>query len=182
MLNSDCIISLTLPKTHDSVIATLGIKNVAVGSLIKKTLFPYRVEPRFLRKIINRAASVRNDKTKIHQGPKAIHKNIFEIYKKIKPDISVIDAFQGMEGNGPVSGIPVKMNLAIASANALAADIVATKLIGLEPENIGYLYYCMKYEKFNLDKIRVIGNTSIKKEKRKFKMHVTFPNQVNWRC
>ncbi len=182
MLSAECIISLTLPKTHDSAIATFGIKNVAVGSLIKKTLFPYRVEPRILRKIVNRVTAIRNDKTKIHQGPKAIHKNIFEIYKRVKPNISIIDAFHGMEGNGPVSGTSVRMNLALASTDALAADIVATKLIGLEPENIGYLHYCMDYENFRPNQIKIIGNTTIEKEKRKFKMHATFPQQINWRC
>ncbi len=181
MLNSDCIISLTIPKTHDSAIATFGIKNVAVGSLIKKTLFPYRIPERHLRKIINRVTAIRNDKTKIHQGPKAIHKNISEIYKKIKPDISIIDAFEAMEGNGPVDGNIVRMKLAIAGINALATDIVAAKLIGLEPQNIGYLHYCIEHDNFNTENIKIIGNTSIAKEKRKFKMHVTFPNQVNWR-
>ncbi len=181
MLNADCIISLTLPKTHDSAIATFGIKNVAVGSLIKKTLFPYRIPVRLLRKIVNRVASIRNDKTKIHQGPKAINKNIFEIYKKIKPDISIIDAFYAMEGNGPIDGSLVKMKLAISSTNALAADMVACKLIGLNPEDVGYLYYCMKYENLKMDDIKILGNTTIENEKKKFKLHVTFPEQIKWK-
>jgi len=181
MLDSDCIISITLPKTHDSSIATFGIKNVAVGSLIKKTLFPYRIPLRPVRKIINRIASIRNDKTKIHQGPKAIHKNIFEIYKKIRPNISIIDAFEAMEGNGPVDGEIVNMRLAIAGTNVLATDIIAAKLIGLNPEDIGYLYYCMLYEKFNPDEIEIIGNTTLEKEKRKFKMHDTYLKQIHWR-
>lgn len=181
MLNADCIISLALLKTHDSAIATFGIKNVAVGSLIKKSLFPYRLENRFLRKVINRATAIRNDKTKIHQGPKAIHKNIFELYKKVKPSISIIDAFEAMEGNGPVSGSLVKMNLALTSVNALAADITAARLIGLNPKDIGYLYYCMQHENLTAD-IKIIGDTTIEKEKRKFKMHFTFPQQTDWKC
>ena len=181
MLKADCIISLTIPKTHDSAIATFGIKNVAVGSLIKKTLFPFRIPIRLVRKIVNRLASIRNDKAKVHQGPRAINKNIFEIYKKVKPAISVIDGFEAMEGNGPIDGSPVKMKIAIAGGHALATDLVAAKLIGLEPENIGYLYYCMKYENFNFKDLKVIGNTSVKKEKRKFKMHDNIQRQIGWR-
>ncbi len=180
MLNADCIISIALLKTHDSAIATFGIKNAAVGSLIKKTLFPYRLGNRLLRKAINRAAAIRNDKTKIHKGPKALNKNIFEIYKKIKPDISIIDAFEAMEGNGPIDGSLVKMELALAGTHALSVDMIAAKLIGLNPEDIGYLNYCINYENFNIKNIRIIGNTTIEKEKRKFKMHSTFKNQLSW--
>ena len=181
MLDSDCIISLTIPKTHDSAIITAGIKNVAVGSLIKTTWFPYRTEPQALRKIVNRLTSIRNDKVKIHQGPKAIHKNIFEIYKKIKPSISIIDGFEAMEGNGPIDGNLVKMNLAIAGTNPIATDIITAKLMGLNSKEIGYLNYIIDYEKFNLKKIKIFGNTTIAKEKRKFKMHETYPKQINWR-
>jgi len=181
LLDSDCVISLALLKTHDSVLATFGIKNIAVGSLIKKTLFPFRVKNLFLRKVMNRALSIRNDKVKIHQGSKIINKNIFEIYKKIKPDISIIDGFEGMEGNGPVDGTPVSMKLALAGTSPIAVDIVASQLMGLNPDKIGYLYYILEYEKLNEKDIKVIGNTTPEKSKRKFKLHDNIKSQMGWR-
>lgn len=181
MLEADCIISLALLKTHDSALATFGIKNIAVGSLIKKTLFPYRMPVGILRRTVNRLAAIRNDKARIHQGPKAINKNIFEIYKKVKPHISVIDGFEGMEGNGPVDGQKVKMKIALAGTNALAVDSIAAKLVGLKPEDIGYLYYAMQHENLNPEQIKIIGNTTIEKEKRKFKLHSTSQEQMQWR-
>jgi len=181
LLNSDCIISLALLKTHDSVLATFSIKNIAVGSLIKKSLFQYGISPILVRKVINRLISIRNDKAKIHQGPKAINKNIFEIYKIVKPDISVIDGFKAMQGNGPIDGTPVKMNLALASTSAIALDAVASQLIGLNPQDIGYLYYIMNYENFNPNSVKIIGNTTINKEKKKFKLHDTAEYQKKWR-
>jgi len=181
MLNAECIISVTPLKTHDSVIATLSIKNVIVGSLIKRTLFPYRLPFANLRKIVNRLTETRNDKIKVHQGPRVMNKNLFMLYKIIKPNISIIDAFEAMEGNGPVDGKPVKMKLSLSSINPLAADIVGLKLMGLNPENVGYIYYCMEYENLKSENIKIIGNTTIEKEKRKFKMHESFKEQLDWR-
>lgn len=175
------LISLALLKTHDSAIATFSIKNVAVGSLIKKTFLKYRIPIPFIRRIANRILTIRNDKAKVHQGPKAINKNIFEIYKHVKPTLSIIDGFVAMEGNGPIDGEPVKMNLALAGTNALATDIVASNLIGLSPEKIGYIYYAMKHEKLEQGDIKIVGNTTIKKEKRKFKLHRNYKQQLLWK-
>ncbi len=181
LLDADCVISLALLKTHDSAISTFGIKNVAVGGLIKHSLFSHRVPGRILRKVVNRITETRNDKFKIHQGPKIINKNIFEIYKKIKPDISIIDGFEGMEGDGPIDGVAVSMKLAISGINAVAVDMTATQLIGLKPEEIGYLYYCMEQERTKRENVEIVGNTSIEKEKKKFKMHRSFEEQKGWR-
>ena len=181
MLNADCIISLTIPKTHELAIVTLGIKNVAVGSLVKKTILPYRFPIRIIRKAVNRFFSVRNDKVKVHQNTKAINKNIFEIHKKLKADISIIDGFQAMEGSGPVDGSPVDMKLAIAGNSPLATDIVTTQLMGLNPEDVGYIYYAMQHENLTSKDIQIIGNTSIAKEKRKFKLPFSFDKIKNWK-
>jgi len=181
LLDSDFVISLAIPKTHDSVIATLGIKNIAVGSLIKKTLFKHRIDNSLLRKIVNRATAIRNDKGKIHQGPKAINKNIFEIYKKLKPDLVILDAFQAMEGNGPIDGTPLDLKLAIASTSAIAADLAGLKLMSIKPDDVGYLYYISKYENLNQNDLEVIGNTTLEKEKRKFRLHDNIQSQKNWR-
>jgi len=181
LLQSDCIISLAVLKTHDSVVGTFSIKNIAVGGLIKKSLITHRIPSVFLRKVVNRVTSIRNDKMKVHQDPKTTNKNIFEIYKKVSPDIGIVDGFQAMEGNGPIDGQPVDLKLAIAGTNAIAVDSIASQLIGINPHDIGYLHYILNFEKLNINNIKVIGNTSVNKAGRKFKLHDNIKWQNTWK-
>jgi len=44
-----------------------------------------------------------------------------------------------MEGNGPSSGTPFDSRVAIASRDALAADTIATKMMGFDPKKVMYL-------------------------------------------
>ena len=108
-------------------------------------------------------------------------RQIFEIYKRIKPDLSIIDGFIGMQGNGPVDGSPIKMNLALASLDPIAVDVCAAKLMGIDPNMIGYLSHILKYEKYDESKIQVIGNTSIANEKKEFRLHSNSRRQLNWK-
>lgn len=87
-LNPDIFcISICPAKTHGVVVVTLSIKNIIVGSL-------------------------QDDKEKIHQNFKAINLTLAKVYQEyISPDLSIIDAFEAIEGNGPVNGNPVKMNI-----------------------------------------------------------------------
>ncbi len=79
----DYLVSAAVPKTHDTVIATLSIKNIVVGSLVTVS-----------------------EKQKIHQGYKAININIARISQRRMPDLAVVDGFVGMEGEGPDDGDP----------------------------------------------------------------------------
>lgn len=116
ILESDLRISVCLPKTHDTVIATLSLKNIVVGSL--------------------------RSKSAIHQGYPAINVNLYRMARHVAPHLSVIDGYTGMEGNGPVDGGTVDLRLAIASTDFLAADTVAARIMGFDVDQIGYLHYC----------------------------------------
>jgi uncharacterized protein (DUF362 family)/Pyruvate/2-oxoacid:ferredoxin oxidoreductase delta subunit len=54
-------------------------------------------------------------------------------------DYAIMDAVIGMEGPGPGSGDPREIGLILASANLLALDRVACRIIGYDPDEIGYL-------------------------------------------
>lgn len=60
------------------------------------------------------------------------------------PDLSVIDGFEGMEHNGPVGGKPVDHKVAVVSTDWLAADRVATELMGFDFNKVGYLSFSAK--------------------------------------
>lgn len=133
ILASDFLISITPAKTHDVGIVTLSLKNAIMGSLDNPPL--------------------------VHQGFRAFNLNLAQLAEKIHPHLSVIDGFEGMGGNGPLYGVPVKSKFAIASLDFLAADTLATKVMGFDPRKIGYLYFCQEKNlgEGDLEKIEILG-------------------------
>lgn len=53
-----------------------------------------------------------------------------------KPVLTVMDAVTGMEGYGPTAGNPRKVGLVIAGTNPYELDVVASNIIGLEPDQV----------------------------------------------
>ena len=146
-------ISIGPPKTHDSVIVTLSIKNMAVGSILKE------------------------DKMKIHQGIKAINRTIAEINNYTFPHLSVIDGWISMEGNGPIDGQEIETHFAVASMNCLAADVFVTEKMGFNPIQVGYLNYlgALKIQK----SIQSVGGDH-KNFNFHFKHPDTYLEQIQW--
>ena len=117
------IISVARMKTHNYVFVTLSIKNVIMGAPL------------------NDAKG--NDKGLMHQAPPAkndlLHYNMLHVAHEIFPDLAVIDGFVGIEGNGPAWGVPIGSKVALASLDAVAADITGTRVMGFDPRQINYL-------------------------------------------
>jgi uncharacterized protein (DUF362 family) len=167
LLESDFIISVTPPKTHDSVITTLTLKNVIVGGII----VPY--DPKW--KTYYRGL--------IHETYRQTNIVIYKLAKIFSPQLCVIDSFVGMEGDGPGHGTPVSMNLAIAGLDFLAVDTVGTYLMGFDPNEIGYLSFCReaKLGEGDLEKIKIVGIENLRKYRKKFKPHKDYQEQLSWR-
>jgi len=51
----------------------------------------------------------------------------------VQPDLTVMDAVLGMEGNGPSNGTPKQINAILASIDPVALDAVACKMVGIDP-------------------------------------------------
>jgi len=163
VVESDYRISLALPKTHDTVLVTLGIKNLAVGSLLKD--------------------AHGDDKMKLHQGYRAINMSIARLAEIIPPSLSVIDGFEGMEGEGPELGNAVRLGWAMAGFDAMAVDTLAAYLMGFDTDVVGYLV--MSREKglgeWNLDRIETRGVRDPVNLKKHLKFHSTYEKQLAWR-
>ena len=194
-LESDFRISIGPPKTHDAVIVTLSLKNMVVGSLIRGRggglfqrlgqLLPNRlINSTLAEKVKSRLSTVnRSDKFALHQGYHGLNLNLYRLATVIAPHLSVIDGFVGMEGYGPSSGDPVALRVAIASTDFLAADTVATRLMGFDLDEIGYLHYCKLggLGAGDLNDIEIVGNASIEECRQPFKPHPTYREQLQWR-
>jgi uncharacterized protein (DUF362 family) len=137
------IISAARMKTHNYVFVTLSLKNVLLGCPIKD--------------------DKGNDKALFHTDPPALndlcHFNMFHMAQEVFPDLAVIDGFEAMEGNGPAWGTPFPARVALASRDALAADTLATKVMGFDPKRVLYLAAMNEagMGQGDLEKIDVIG-------------------------
>jgi uncharacterized protein (DUF362 family) len=159
VLEADYRISPAVMKTHDTVIVTLSLKNIVMGSVL--------------------------DKRRMHQGYEAMNLNLYKIAKLVPVHLAVIDGWQAMEGNGPVSGTAVDMQTVLASTDFIAADVTGAELMGFTPENIGYLQYAAGRDGFqplgvgNSAEITVVGE-SRETLHRKFQPHDSYRDQLAW--
>ncbi len=157
ILESDFVISVTRPKTHDTVVVTLSIKNVVVGAILK------------------------GYKHLIHQGYPAINLTIAYLATRMMPALAVIDGLEGMEGEGPVRGDPIRLGVTVASYNPVCADAAITKLMGFNPRNVGYLYYLERWGWGSLNGFEVVGLGDWERKAIAFKPHSTYERQLNWK-
>jgi uncharacterized protein (DUF362 family) len=86
---------------------------------------------------------------------------ILDVYTSLVPQISIMDAVVGMEGNGPRSGKAKQTGLILASKNAVALDVTASKIIGFKPEQLMFLKLAKKRNLFP-EEISIIGEKGIR--------------------
>ena len=106
----DLIINLPKLKTHGMALYTGAIKN------LYGLMFGFK-------------------KSALHftfAKPSLFFGMVVDLYNLVNPQLNIMDAVIGMEGNGPGSGDPRKIGYIISSKNALALDKVATKMINLD--------------------------------------------------
>jgi uncharacterized protein (DUF362 family) len=139
------IISAAVMKTHGFASVTLTLKNMLLGAPIND----YKT----------------SDKGRMHKGPHGepddiIHFNMFHLAQEVYPDLAVIDGFTGMEGDGPSRGTEVDSRVALASTDALAADVLGARVMGYDAKKILYLSSMAEagMGQGNPEKIKVLGN------------------------
>ena len=62
-----------------------------------------------------------------------------ELAKFVNPAITILDAIDCMEGNGPTGGTVRHLGLTMAARNVFEQDAYASSLMGLAPENVAML-------------------------------------------
>jgi uncharacterized protein (DUF362 family) len=111
VLEADYFINLPKIKTCAHTLVTLGVKNL------------YGV---FQRKQKGR-----------------LHKHLDEILpflaETIRNDLIIVDGINCMEGNGPVVGNPVRMDIVLAGRNVVSVDAVCSWLMGYNPAEIPHI-------------------------------------------
>jgi uncharacterized protein (DUF362 family) len=167
------LISAAKMKTHDRVIVTLSLKNIIFGAPVKDPGFSWGK---------TRREGAWSDKAIVHgSGFRGINYNLFDLAPRLHPHLALIDGFDGMEGNGPSNGTPVDHRICIASTDWLAADRVATGLMGVDFDRVGYLSYCARTNQgvADLSKIEILGER-ISDHIRNYKLHSNIESQLTW--
>ncbi len=115
ILHADAIVVISKLKTHVYTGMTGATKNLfgAIPGLDKP---PYHAR---------------------YQDDLLFGRMLLDLNRCIGPVLQVMDAIDIMEGNGPMSGRPVRLGAILASSDYTALDIVACRLIGFDPLTIG---------------------------------------------
>jgi uncharacterized protein (DUF362 family) len=160
------VISACMLKTHNTVIASLSIKNMVLGAPLHQATGE---NPRW------------NDKRKFHVGLRQTHYNMMVTAQRLNWGASLIDGYEGMEGNGPNSGTPVASRVALASTDYVAADRVAAETMGINPEWLGYVKYCgeVGLGQFDASKIDVLG-AKVDDVKKSYRLHPDIERELKW--
>jgi len=140
---NSAVINAAKLKTHNVTGVSLGMKNL-FGLLPTKMKFKYHF--------------------------KNISKVVVDINSVLKPQFSIIDGFYALEGRGPTSGIPVKMNLLISGKDVVATDATACRVMEINPAEIYHIAQACKrgFGEMDEDKIEIVG-LELSEVKRKFK-------------
>jgi uncharacterized protein (DUF362 family)/Pyruvate/2-oxoacid:ferredoxin oxidoreductase delta subunit len=117
VLEADVIISLPKFKTHGLTVLTGAIKN------------SYGFLPGAQKARLHKAAGT----------PYRFHEAVVEVFRVRVPDLFIMDAVVGMEGNGPASTDLREIGLILASDNAVALDAVVARLMGSDPGRLRFL-------------------------------------------
>jgi uncharacterized protein (DUF362 family) len=128
LLGADAVVDLPLMKTHEFMMYSGAIKNLfgCVPSNRRIYLHPYLSEVFYL------------------------------LYALLKPQLTIMDARVGIEGNGPTKGNPVKMDLILTGNCALATDVVSTRIMRLNWKET-YLHCIAQKTGFREDNVNVQG-------------------------
>lgn len=135
--DADIIISLPKFKTHGLTVITGAIKN------------SYGFLPGAQKAMLHKAAGCTD----------RFHEVIVNVFRLRPPDLFIMDAIVGMEGNGPASPDLRNIGLILASDNGVALDSVVATMMGLEP---GRLMFLKKAKEaglgdYDLSTVEVIG-------------------------
>jgi uncharacterized protein (DUF362 family)/Pyruvate/2-oxoacid:ferredoxin oxidoreductase delta subunit len=115
VLEADVVINLPKWKTHSQMLLTLGVKNL-FGCVPgpRKPLWHLRAG----------------------ESQMAFAQVLFDLYRVVRPSLTILDGIVGMEGNGPGSGDPIPLGLILASSDALSLDLVVCDLLGIPRKSV----------------------------------------------
>ena len=115
-LQADLIVSLAKMKTHHWAGATLSMKNFF--GLVPGSIYGW-------------------PKNQLHQI--GIDRSIDELHRILPKSFAIVDGIVGMEGNGPIQGVPKQAGVLIMGSDLVSVDATCCRIMGIDPSRIEYL-------------------------------------------
>lgn len=127
VLDADFVISAAKLKTHGMMTFTGAVKNLfGVIPGLTKAEYHFKLTEREI-----------------------FAHHLIDIERFVKPVFSIIDAVEGMEGNGPSNGIKRKVGLILGGENPYETDFVASKIVSIDSDLIPTLLLAEKRNLFS---------------------------------
>lgn len=146
----DHIINLCKLKTHAMATFTGGVKNLfGVIPGVKKAEYHFKMP-----EVVDFTDA------------------LVDICSYISPDLTIMDGIIGMQGEGPTAGEPRKVGVLLASQSPYALDVVACKIINLNPNKVPTIQRSIERSFINEDfsDINIVGEDINEKIIKDFKI------------
>jgi len=115
-LGADLLVSIAKMKTHHWVGATLSMKNLF--GTVPSGVYGW-------------------PKNVLHWA--GIDESIADLHEAFPHHFSIVDGIVGMEGNGPIQGVPKHAGVLVAGNDPVAVDATCCRIMCIDPFQIGYL-------------------------------------------
>ncbi|HEX7372723.1 MAG TPA: DUF362 domain-containing protein [Thermodesulfobacteriota bacterium] len=109
VLRADFFINAPVLKTHFASTLTAAMKNL-------------------------KGTTTYDEKKRFHYL--GLNKAFTELNAVLKPHLNVVDGLIAMEGDGPIAGTPVGLNMLMAGTDAVAVDTIAARIMGIDPTEV----------------------------------------------
>ena len=116
VLRADLVVSLAKMKTHHWAGATLSLKNFF--GIVPGSIYGW-------------------PKNQLHQI--GIDRSIAELHRILPKTFAIVDGIVGMEGNGPIQGVPKQVGVMVMGSDLVAVDATCCRVMGINPESLEYL-------------------------------------------
>lgn len=107
----DAVLSVPKLKTHSLTTLTCGLKNV-YGIVSGEAKIQFHLK---------------------YASPLSMSDFLVKVFSVLKPQLTILDAVIGMEGNGPAHGRPRPVGVLLGSRDAVSLDSVACRALGILP-------------------------------------------------
>lgn len=116
VLRADFLVSMPKLKTHHWAGATLSLKNMF--GVVPGNCYGW-------------------PKNILHWA--GITQSVLDINSTVRPDFAIVDGIMGMEGNGPLQGVPKACGVLVMGDDPVAVDATCARVMDLVPERMDYL-------------------------------------------
>jgi uncharacterized protein (DUF362 family) len=134
VLACDLLVSIPKMKTHHWAGATLAMKNLF--GIVPGGVYGW-------------------PKNVLHWA--GIHECIADLHALFPKQFCLVDAIEGMEGNGPILGTPKNTGVIVAGSHPPSVDATCCRIMKIDPDKIGYLQLAAKQSSWTSQDVRQIA-------------------------